>query len=615
MGFHETRLKHLSLVCFLLLLCIQASLLRLSGDAGLEKRPKYWIDLLVDLEFGVLKANQSVLLILPNKVVDVRFKVFPNAFKPSGLIEITNVSVNGIPVEKFWFLEKDNTTLSIPLPSGVSYKEEIRVNLSYTVKVPNAEDRFGYYERIMALGNWFPILAVIEDGSWISHPYVSIGESFYSECADFTVKIRVERNQVIAATGSLVEEHKIGNMTIQTWIASNVRDFALALSSNYEVYSVMWENVTVYSYYLPEHKEAGVLAAEIAARSLEIFSRVFGKYPYPEFRVAEVHGWFGGMEYPTIVFISSRLYSKEIIGSSSWNFLQRVITHEVAHQWWYGIVGNDQYDDPWLDEALAEYSSMLYYKFVYGDRGFLKAFDEYVINNYYEYIGEGKDLPIASSMDDFPSLEAYNAIVYSKGAMVLRLLSSLIGEEAFFSGLRLYFDQNKFDVAKPKDLIKAFETSYGQRLDWFFDRWIFGSGIPSYEIANVTSRRLGKQYIVDITIVQKVANGSPFSLPVPLLLFCEDGTNTSLWAWVNDTICVLQLQLPCEPVQVIVDPNDIILGKDQNWIRVEEAMESEKLDTSFMLLAIILVSLIVFFVLVTHWFLKKKLPIKNFIII
>jgi len=557
----------------------------------------------------VLKANQSVLLTLPDKVTDVRFKVFPNAFRPNGWIEITNISVGGITVESYKFLEKDNTTLLIPLPSGISYGKEIWVNLSYVVKVPKIKDRFGYYESIMALGNWFPILAVVEDTSWVSHPYVSIGESFYSECADFVITIKAEGNQVIAATGSIVEKHKEGNLTVQTWIAKNVRDFALALSPNYEVYNVTWENVTIYSYYLPEHKEAGVIAAEIAAKSLEIFSRIFGRYPYPDLRVAEVHGWFGGMEYPTIVFISSRLYSKEIEGPSAWDIIQRVIAHEVAHQWWYGVVGNDQYENPWLDEALAEYSGMLYYRFVYGHREFRKVFNQYVTNNYYTYISEGEDLPIATSMDGFPSIEAYDAIVYSKGAMVLRLLNSLIGDEGFFNGLRLYFDQNKFEIARPEDLIRAFEVSYGKKLDWFFDRWIFGSGTPSYEISNVTSHKFGENYAVEFVLRQKVSNGPTFSLPVSLEIVCRDGSNISLCTWVNDTTRVIQLQLPCEPVQIIVDPDDVIPGKDCGWVATKKTEEGSKYKvplpvTAFILLFLLIISVSI--LLLYRWHLNEK---------
>jgi len=545
---------------------MQASILEFREEGGIEKSPKYWIDLFIDQESGTLKANQSVLLILPNKMKDVRFKVFPNAFRPDGWIEIKNISVDGIPIENFRFLEEDNTTLSIPLPQGISYGKWVRVNLSYVVKVPKAEDRFGYYESIMALGNWFPILAVPEDGNWISHPYVKMGESFYSECADFVVTIKAEGNLVIAATGSLVEQYKKDNMTVQTWKAGKVRDFAIALSPNYEIYKTTWENITIYSYYLPEHKESGILAGEIALRALEVFSRIYGRYPYLEFRVAEINSWFGGMEYPTIVFISSKLYSREKADSIMWDLLQRVIAHEVAHQWWYGVIGNDQYENPWLDEALAEYSGMLYYKFVYNEKEFSDAFRKYVSNSYYAYIMKAEDFPIAAPIDDFPSVEAYNAIVYSKGAMVLRLLNYLIGDEAFFEGLRTYYEERKFGIAKPEDLIEAFEKSSGQQLDWFFERWVFGSGIPSYEVINATLSSLDGKYDVRIFLRQEVSKGPAFSLPVSLKFVCEDGSNFSFCKWVNDTTSAFEFQLPCKPVQLIVDPDDLIPGRDRGWI-------------------------------------------------
>jgi hypothetical protein len=564
--------KHLTLTCLALLMIAPTIISPAGNQKGLERQIIYRIDLLLDFNSLLLKANQSVLFNLPKDIEDICFKVYPNAFRPDGWIEITEVRVAGVPIEGFRFTEEDNTTLVIPIPRGISYDKRVKVDLSYVIKVPKEEDRFGYFGGIMALGNWFPILAVLEEeeGVWISHPYVNMGESFYSECADFLVTIRVEGEEdfVIAATGSLVEQYKAKNMTVQTWRAKNVRDFALTVSPDYEVYETTWENVTIYSYYIPEHEESGVLAAKFASRCLQVFSEVFGRYPYAELRVAEVNSWFGGMEYPGIVFISSKLYSN---GNESFmrDLLQRVIAHEVAHQWWYGVVGNDQYEDPWLDEALAEYSSMLYYRFVYGDKEFRRVFEEYVANGYYIYLEEGIDLPIATAIGDFPSIESYNAIVYSKGAMVFRLLNSLIGDEAFFKALSSYYEQKKFGIAVPEDLIEAFEGASGMELDWFFNRWFFESGIPSYEVINASSQRVGEGYVVRVVLRQNVSEGSLFSLPVTLEFVCTEGLNFSYSRWVNKTLSTLEFQLPCSPSQIIVDPEDVIPGRDFGWGKVE----------------------------------------------
>lgn len=565
--------KHLALTCLALLMIAPITISPAGDQRGFERQISYRIDLFLDFNSMLLKANQSVLFNLPMGVDDVCFKVYPNAFRPDGWIEITDVKVEGVPFKSFRLSEKDDTTLVVPLPGDISYDKRIKVDLSYIVKVPKEEDRFGYFDGILALGNWFPILAVLEEeeGVWVSHPYVNMGESFYSECADFMVTIRVEGEGdfVIAATGSLVEQKKAKNITVQTWRARNVRDFALTVSPDYEVYETTWENITIYSYYIPEHEESGVLAAKFASRCLQVFSEVFGRYPYAELRVAEVNSWFGGMEYPGIVFISSKLYSN---GNESFmrDLLQRVIAHEVAHQWWYGVVGNDQYEDPWLDESLAEYSSMLYYRFVYGDKEFRRAFEEYVANGYYVYLEEGIDLPIAMTMGDFPSIESYNAIVYSKGAMVFRLLNSIIGDEAFFKGLSSYYKRKKFGIAVPEDLIEAFEGASGKELDWFFNRWFFESGVPSYEVMNATSQKVGKGYVVRVVLRQNVSEGSPFSLPVTLEFVCANGLNFSYSRWVNETLSTLEFQLPCSPVKIIVDPEDVIPGRDFGWGEVEK---------------------------------------------
>ncbi|RLG42314.1 MAG: hypothetical protein DRO05_01495 [Thermoproteota archaeon] len=568
---------------------------------NIAEKPEYWIDLFLNYELAILEVNQSVLLNLPSEVRDIRFKVYPNAFRPQGWINIGSVSVEGIPVENFRFTEVDNTTLVIPLPENLPNKERIRVNLSYSVKVPEIEDRFGRYDNIMALGNWFPILAVFEGGRWVTHPYAFIGESFYSQCANFTVTIRTKANLVIAATGFLVKQQKIGEITFQTWKASNVRDFAITISPDYKVYETKWENVTVYSYYVPEHEVFGVFAAEIASRCLEIFSKKFGRYPYPEFRVVEVHSWFGGMEYPTIIFISSDLYSGEVEDSYAWSLLQLVIAHEVAHQWWYGVIGNDQYENPWLDEALTEYSGMLYFKFVYGDREFQRMFNEYVANDYYKYVAEKGDYPIATSVANFTNPEAYNAIVYSKGAMVFRLLNYLMGDEAFFRGLRLYYEQNRFGITKPKDLIDAFEASSGQQLDWFFNRWVFNSGTPSYEIIDVITSKSGRNYAVKVILKQEVSRGEPFCLPVVLKFVCKDGLNVSFCELINSTISELEFYLPCEPIQVLVDPEDVIPGKDQGWIKPKSPRRGRLFVLSYDFMAFFL-----FLIPITAFFIYKK---------
>lgn len=199
--------------------------------------------------------------------------------------------------------------------------------------------------------------------------------------------------------------------------------------------------------------------------ALTLYSRLFGPYPYQELDVVETPTRAGGIEYPTLVVIADRLYSGH-------PRLEWLVAHEVAHQWWYGVVGNDQVDEPWLDEALAQYSTVLYHEFLYGP----DVADEIIQDfqaTYDRLVREGKDMPVGLPVAAYPE-DLYGPIVYHKGPLYFHTLRQRVGDEKFFSVLRMYYQRHRFGIATPDSLLEVIQTVTGDAQRDLYDRWIRG---------------------------------------------------------------------------------------------------------------------------------------------
>ena len=177
-----------------------------------------------------------------------------------------------------------------------------------------------------------------------------------------------------------------------------------------------------------------------------------------------------GVEFPGIVLIGDSLY-EEVEDPS---FIVTV-AHEVGHQWWYNVVGNDVFDDPWMDEALTTYSSSLYYEFGHGGPRAVSGLVSYWENRYRQIQQKGKDDGVAQSLAHFESLNdpsVYATVVYNKGALFFKNLRQEIGDQAFYASLQNYYKIYQFQIATPDDLLNTFENTAGRQLDDFYKQWL-----------------------------------------------------------------------------------------------------------------------------------------------
>jgi len=272
--------------------------------------------------------------------------------------------------------------------------------------------------------------------------------------AFYVVHLTVPKDTVVAATG--VEVGRVlpdAAHTTITYVSGATRDFALALSPDYQTVSRTVGETTVRAYYTPGHEAGGRQALSVAAEALAVYAERFGPYPYTELDVAEtaftVAGSPGGVEFPGIVFVSSEFYRPN---GPFRNALDVVVAHEVAHQWWYGVVGNNPVDEPWLDEALATYASILYVEAAHGESAEEVLWSQALLP--YQFARAlGQDGPVGrSSLAYADDSQAYQAIVYGKGALFLAQLRELLGDADFNAVLRHHYQTHKYGVLQAGDL-------------------------------------------------------------------------------------------------------------------------------------------------------------------
>ncbi len=381
--------------------------------------------------------------------------------------EIKSVAVNG-EAREVQIAGVDEDILTVPLGKTLDPTESVKVKIEYSVKLPCVRHRFGYTDKSVNLGNFYPVACMYRDGAFVADPYYSTGDPFFSECADYNVKVTAPEKWTGAFTGEVKSKTEKDGATTYKVSAENVRDFAAVFGEYQKMSGLAGSTIVNYYYYEDAKPEASLNAAIDAVKT---FSDMFGAYPYPEYTVVQTAFLHGGMEYPCLSMISDR-YSGD-------SYLD-IIVHETAHQWWYGVVGNDEVKHAWLDEALAEYSTMMFYEENKDGYGYTfngkraDAMTAYIL--YCEtYKNNGlDDTSMTRAVNEYENDVEYTYMTYVKGAIMLDDVRNTVGNGAFKSGLKRYYSTMKYDIAEPQDLIGAMEKSSKRKLSALFDSWLNG---------------------------------------------------------------------------------------------------------------------------------------------
>lgn len=376
----------------------------------------------------------------------------------SGCLTLETVAVNG--ERAYYELSGEaGSILTVPLPLEIAPGGSAELYLGFHIAAPKTGSRFGTNETGLMLGNFLPIAAVYENGAWRTDPYTGEGDAFYSETADYRVAVTFPKTHALAYTGTLVEKKENYYENTYYIAAPRVRDFALALVADgvMKAEGTATARATVRG--IAATEGAAQFSAEAAAYALDFYSRKIGLYPYTELFVVPFDQT-GGMEYPGLVMISSRY----LRSNNRAEMGELVIAHEVAHQWFYALVGSDQIKAPWLDESLVEFLAFRCYAERNGEQAAEKLWNE----RFAEYGATQRTTRLDDSLYAFGGGE-YFMTVYAHGAALYRALWEELGDEAFFGALRIYFDANSFKNATEKDLLAAFEEATGRDLSAWFE--------------------------------------------------------------------------------------------------------------------------------------------------
>jgi len=434
---------------------------------------RYEIELAVDSTLTTITGHERVDYTNTEDVaLDALYlRLFPNTPGYGGAMTVTETLLDGRPLVRA--VELNGSALRLPLEPPLAPGAKAELALDFILSLPSegadyGYRQLGYYDGVLALANAYPLIPAYDDQGWnveLSPPY---GDAIYSDTAFYTVRITAPATMTLAASGTCTAPiHNRAGSATWTCVAGPMRDMNVVLGTDYQVESRVVEGVTVNSIFYPQHREAGELALDHAAETVRLFGTRVGPYPFTELDVVETPTRAGGIEYPGLVVINSARY-ETITERTEW-----VVAHEVIHQWWYSLVGNDQVDEPWLDEALTQYSTLLYFEHRYGAEAAAALLQRFFQRPYEALKEDGRDMPAGLPVAAY-SDEDYGAVVYGKGPLYFHALRQEVGDDQFWTILQAYFSRHRYGVATPEDWLAAVKAVTGQKYRALYEQWIQG---------------------------------------------------------------------------------------------------------------------------------------------
>lgn len=386
-----------------------------------------------------------------------------------GDIELTKIKLNNID-QSINITGNDEDIADIVFDHALAPNESCNIYFEFTVTIPNINHRFGYGDDTINIANFYPVLCMYENGEYNIESYHYNGDPFFSEVSNYNVTFTTPSKYTIASTGNISSIEEVDTNKKYNISALAVRDFAIVISDKFSYISDTINNINVNYYYYKNQYPNEAIKASID--SVETFNRLFGEYPYQTLNIVEADFVHGGMEYPNIVLISDAVDVQS-------DYIN-VIVHEIAHQWWYGLVGNNEFQHGWLDEGLTEYSTLLFYEehpeYNINTKDLIKnTTNSYVtFVDVYQKVFDTVNTTMNRKLNEYNNESEYVYIAYVKGMLMFDSLREFLGREKFISGLQEYFKDNEFKIATPDNLINSFEKATKVSIRNMVESWMNG---------------------------------------------------------------------------------------------------------------------------------------------
>jgi hypothetical protein len=397
----------------------------------------------------------------------------------------------------------DRTVMAVALPRAVAPGETITVYLEWTAQVPRTIARTGAVGDSFFLAQWFPKVGVLQDEGWNCHQFHA-GTEFFSDYGVYDVRLTVPKGWVVGATGLERESRDNADQTTtHRFYQEDVHDFAWTTSPDYVVRQARFEEaglppVEMRLLLQPEHLDQAARHFNATRAALRYYGQWFGPYPYPHITIVDP-AWqsgAGGMEYPTLFTAGSSWLAPPEVADP-----EGVTVHECGHQFWYALVGNNEFEDAWIDEGLNTFSTgrtmalafnpnyqsfRLFGGFVpvvLRDFKVTRDVDENGLSSY----REGAKLDAQSTPSWRYSPGASGALSYSKTALWLNTLERHLGWSAVQRIMSTFFERWKFRHPKPADFFAVVTEVTGRDMAWFFDQVYRNSVVFDYSISQLRS--------------------------------------------------------------------------------------------------------------------------------
>ncbi|MBB6733780.1 M1 family metallopeptidase [Cohnella zeiphila] len=556
---------------------------------------------------GTLTGEQTVTWRNPGRkaVSDIYLHLYPNAFSPGSTFikesggqlrgdrmtpgSYGSMNLTALETEEGETLlprlryvqpddgnTSDKTLASFRLPKPIQPGEKTTLVMKFTVKLPQVFARMGKAGDFVMAGQWFPKIAVYEPAGtrgrtaegWNAHQYHGNSE-FYSDFGIYSVKINVPAADKVAATGFQTRMPTVANgRKVYQFYADDVHDFGWSASPSfqYAVESFSSEGVPgvrVQLYLDPSQKNLKDRYLHAAKSALSLLGQWYGDYPYSTLSIvvppADASG-AGGMEYPTLVTAAAAK------SASPGYELERTVVHEIAHQYWYGMVASNEFEEAWLDEGFTSYTEDKLMAAIYGVHS----------NNTVEasYLTDPEPLKLDSWR--YNGSDGYAENVYLRGKLVLTAIEKRVGEKTMSKIMRAYFQKYRFKHPSTADFQKVVENVTREKWNDFFSAYVYRGQMSDFSVASVDSRPAsGGGYVSNILLRRNGGSAEPVTV---LFRFADGSTVTKTWNGVHDRE-QLQVKHPEPLLYVAVDPSQAVVLDNLRFNNYLKAEVPEKART------------------------------------
>lgn len=541
----------------------------------------------------------------PNSMMDVRSRTIADpdgrvgdriaGLGPDeiGYLKVNKLSQDGTPLS----YEVSETVLEVKLSEPILPGASATFQMQFDGQVPvqiRRSGRFNLGGVDYSMAQWFPKMAEFDEMGWHTTPYV--GREFYAPWGDYDVKITIDKDYVVAATGILQNKNDIGfgyedegvkvkhkGKTITYHFkAENVHDFVWAADPEYTQLKAQVPNGPLLRFfYIPsEETKLWEQLPEYTVKAMEYAQEHFGKYGWDQYSV--IQGGDGGMEYPMATLIAN----KRGTGVRSLKSLIGVTIHEMMHSWYQGMLATNESFYPWMDEGYTSFAES------YISNAILEENKENPIagsyRGYIRWSQSGQEEPISTHADHFNTNRAYSVGSYTKGAVSLEQLSYIIGTEARDQGLLRYHAEWAFKHPDLNDFIRVMEKQSGIELDWYYEYWVNTTKTIDYGIQSVVAEgqkttisleRIGLMPMpIDLYVTKTDGSQTIYYLPLTIMRG-EKPNETALdrvtlpdWPWTHPNRS-LTIDVPLSEIAKIeIDPKQRMadINKENNVYQMEE---------------------------------------------